>query len=186
MTTEEKISNYCRFCDNRNLTLDSKILCQLTKKEPEFYTDCYQYKENKILKKKLLYEDKIAPLAKKGKAKAIKLALAICILEIVSILFSYITFKDLSIINLLKSAFRLTITFSLAYGLFIGNKHLMMLLSAILIGAILTGLYSFFTNIFASPFFIILLPPVILFVYTFIFINFDPDYNAHVEMHNSY
>jgi hypothetical protein len=40
MNTEEKVFNFCLFCKNKKTTLSSKIVRQLTNKDPLFFNKC--------------------------------------------------------------------------------------------------------------------------------------------------
>jgi hypothetical protein len=186
MTTDEKIMNFCRYCDNRSFGFEEVMLCRLTRKPPEFDEKCENYKDNAPLRLKILRQESLEPRARAGKRKTILLCLLFGLLSIGTFIFSLRTFSESQSHSLMRSIIRMGGEFFLMYGIYIGNRKIKIIVSILLFIAIVYGLVIFFRTITETYLGLIFIPMIALYGFMLKFINLSEDYAAFAELQSDF
>jgi hypothetical protein len=186
MTEEERVDGFCRFCKQRQTSYDGSVTCQLTQQKPDFEIKCRYYHEDRVLKKRLLREDKIRPLAKKGERKLIILSGVFVLLSLVSVILTFMSVGSTQPQLAIRSVLRFVLECGLLYGLYQGNYGVKIVMAFLLFGAAILGLYTFFELIKYPIIAVFSIFHVIFYLYFFIFVAFDKQYSAFSELQKEF
>jgi hypothetical protein len=186
MTTEDRIMNFCRYCDNRSYGFEEVMKCKITRKPPEFETTCENFKNNEPLRRKILRQEMLQPRADAGRKKTILICVLFGILSIGTFVFTLMTMREIPERSIFRSVIRMILEFALLYGIYIGNKKIKNIVTVLFVMAVILAIIGFFRIITVSWLGVIFIPMIALYIYIVIFINTSEDYDAFAELQSEF
>ena len=172
---------FCKKCKNKKVIWGEGIHCALTNQKPDFENVCDYFEVDENIERLEKEKEQLFLLAQLGRKKLFKLLLFLVLISISTALFSFMTYRELDDLNVVKVTGRISAEIFIYYMIYLGKSWAKRLVTILLGLGILFSVLTIVPLVHKYPTILILLILPSIYAYVLYKLYKDTEINAFLK-----